>query len=420
VQSGGSGGRLTQDGAAARQAELRFRIDGLARLRKLVGLPASRDIPREQWALIEAQLDGARRRLLARVAETETALALGRADRHELVDELGGIELALTRAYTLFDTYMDVLTQRLAPDLGSLLAGCDTIAADAMRRPHPTLAKLPRPLVYCDRGFGASYLREGVLMPDGSLNPLPLIQIPYARLREKHTLPSILHEAGHAALHGIGLREPLAAAMRTALTRTGAPPMIADAFARWTRELGPDFWTFGLAGAAQASTLRDLLSIPRLEVLRLAPGDPHPPPWLRVLSAFDWCRRAWGAGPWHAWEEAWLADYPLAAAPPNVRSVLDAARRAIPAATTALFTTRFRTLDDRSLPELFDLAALAPSALAARVRGVTPSSVEFAALRPCEQLAVFRWLHDTGRHPAERLDEAMTAWLQRLGTTSRG
>lgn len=406
----------TQEGVAAHQTELRFRIDGLARLRELVGLPAARDLPRTQWALIEAQLDGARSRLLARVAKVEAALARGGA-RPDLVDELGGIELALTRAYTLFDTYMDVLTQRLAPELGGLLAGCDAIAADAIRRPHPELADLPRPVVYCDRGFGASFLREGVPMPDGSRNPLPLIQIPYARLREKHTLTSILHEAGHAGLRGLGLIEPLAHAMRVAMTRSGAPPMVADAFARWTRELGPDFWTFGLAGAAQASTLRDLLAMPRPDVLRLAPGDPHPPPWLRVLCAFDWCRRAWGAGPWDAWERAWLADYPLAAAPPNARPLLDAARRAIPAATTALFTTRFRALGDRTLADLFDLATLAPSTLAARVQGATPSSAEFAALRPCEQLAVFRWLHDTGRHPAERLDEAMTAWLRRLGTT---
>ena len=84
-------------------------------------------------------------------------------------------------AFTFFDTYMDVLTQRRSPELGPVLAGCDVLAG--MRWPGASDATRRPPLVFCDRGFGASIVRESVPFPDGTPNPMPLIQIPYSRLK---------------------------------------------------------------------------------------------------------------------------------------------------------------------------------------------------------------------------------------------
>ena len=57
--------------------------------------------------------------------------------RRQLNNSLGQMELNMSKAYAFFDTYMDVLTQRHTPELGALLAGCDVLAWDAMRKSTP-------------------------------------------------------------------------------------------------------------------------------------------------------------------------------------------------------------------------------------------------------------------------------------------
>lgn len=389
-----------------RRPSLRYRIQALPRLRALVGLGSREDIRPAQWALIERQLTASAERLLARVQQVEAAPD-GTADR-DVNAALGEIELDLSKAFTFFDTYMDVLTQRRSPELGPQLAGCDALAEDALRRDHRALRDIIRPLVYCDRGFGASFLRDGVPMPDGSANPIPLIQIPYARLREKHALTSVLHEAGHYAFNRMALHEPLANAVSAALCAAGHAPDLGELYASWMRELGPDFWTFGSAGAAHASGLRELLALPARVVLKIEPRDPHPPPFLRVLLAFAWCRRAWGAGDWDAWEADWLRTFG------DGGIEMAAGRAAIPAVTAMLFTTRFAALDGRTLPDLFDLDTLRPADLLGRMRGLNQESREFLLLRPSVQLCVFRLTHESARATPEVIDHAMTRWLMRL------
>jgi hypothetical protein len=48
-------------------------------------------------------------------------------------------------------------------------------------------------------------------------------------------------------------------------------------FADWSSELGPDFWAFGCAGAAQAATARDVLALPARAALTVRLGAVHPP-----------------------------------------------------------------------------------------------------------------------------------------------
>lgn len=404
----------------SRIRSLRYRIDSLPRLRTLVGLAPEEDIRPEQWTLIETQLIAARGRLLFRIDEAEARRLAGAGTDRELNAELGAVELDLAKAFTFFDTYVDVLTQRRSPELGPLLAGCDALAWDALKRDLEALRGVLRPLVYCDRGFGASFLRDGVPMPDSSPNPLPLIQIPYARLREKHTLTSVLHEAGHEAMNRLGLKRPLAAAAEESVRRAGGPPALAEMVGLWMRELGPDFWTFGASGAAQASGIRELLALPPRDVYKISPGDPHPPPFLRVLLSIDWCRRAWGPGVWDEWEAEWLEFYPPDAAPEPWRDVLTAARKLTPVVTAMLFSTRFGGLEGRTFPEVFNLDTLEPAKLIGRVQGLDAGSPEFRSLRPCEQLSVFRWMREAGRATPERLDESMTRWLAGLSKPARG
>ena len=331
---------------------------------------------------------------------------------------LGEVELDLSRAFTFFDTYMDVLTQRRSPELGAILAGCDVLAEEAMRREHPALRLVEPPLVYCDRGFGASIVRESVPFPDGSPNPMPLIQIPYARLKQKYNLTSILHEAGHQALTRMNLVGVLPRAFRAALAGAGAPAEIRDLYALWAFELGPDFWAFCLAGAAEANALRDLFALPPAHALRIVFADPHPPPYMRALLAFAWCRQMWGRGPWDAWEAEWNALYPLRAAPPETRRLLMRARAYVGVVGDVLFQTRFAALGGRALPDLFDLAAVGPATLTRIAGGARTGALRLGGLPACAQLGVFHLLRDGGLDEA-RLDKLMTTWLLELGAKQR-
>jgi hypothetical protein len=397
---------------------LQFRIKGLVSLRRLVNLSHEQDISERQWSVLEPQLSAASTQLISRVKSAVNHLLPQASDpeaRRRLNAALARVELDMARAFTFFDTYMDVLTQRRSQELGAILAGCDVLALEAMRRDHPALALVEPPLVYCDRGFGASIVRESVPFPDGTPNPMPLIQIPYSRLREKCNLTSVLHEAGHQGLQRLGLVGPLANALRAALDRAAAPAPVRDLYGMWAFEVGPDFWAFCLSGVAEASAVRDLFAMQPTHAMRISLSDPHPPPYLRALLTFDWCRRAWGRGVWDDWERSWRALYPLEAAPPGTRQLLLQARRRIPLIGQTLFNQRFRQLGGRALPDLFDLPSVAPAEVARMARGARSGVLDLKGLKACTQLAVFSQVRDLHAMSEERLDRIMTQWLRRLG-----
>lgn len=396
---------------------LRYRIDGLAELRRLIRLAPDSDISARQWAVLEPQLHEARNRISRRVKSASSSYyASGGTSgaASALTASLGRAEMDLARAYGFFDTYMDVITQRHSHELGPLLAGCDVLAFDAMRRDHPALRIIEPPLVFCDRGFGASIIREDVAFPDGTPNPMPLIQIPYSRLRQKCNLTSILHEAGHQALVRTGMVQPLADAFRLALRGAGA--IQQQLAAQWAFEIGPDFWSFCLSGVGAAATLLDILALPPRHVYRILPADPHPPPYLRTLLGFECCRQLWGRGIWDGWEEEWRTMYPLgtgvARAP---RRVLEAFRRELPRLAETLLATRFRPLERRRLSDLFDLRVLHPQRIETIVDAARQGTLRLAGLPAAAHLGVFRVLRERLDLPEEKLDALMSRWLLGLG-----
>ena len=248
-------------------------------------------------------------------------------------------------------------------------------------------------------------------MPGGNLNPMALIEIPYTRLMEKCNLTSILHEAGHEVMVRLGLREILPVMVRAALKRQSAPKEVQEYFALWMSEIGPDFWTFLCSGIAAAGGIREILTLPPAMMYRVSWTDPHPPPWLRVLLNFEWCRQTWGTGIWDDWEREWLALYPLKLAPPAARKLLKEGQSVLPIVARALLQTRFKTLGGRAIAGLFNLNVLSPHHLQRRIVG---GKVDLRGLRPCEHLGVFRWLKEKIRPAPERMDRMMADWLQKL------
>lgn len=402
-----------------RAAALRARV--FPELRELVALPREADLSERQWSALASTLQGERARLLRKVALAQRLLQRGRSadDARRVNALLGEIELALSQSFVFFDTYVDVLTQRASARLGPLMAGCDMLARDALKRPHPLLAASADPLVYCDRGFGASMLRAGVRFPGGARNPVPLIQIPYEKLHRKYTLSSIYHEAGHEATVRLGLQRELQALLRRAVLDAGGSGTQADLFALWSNEIGPDFWAFCGCGPAQALGARDILALPPANVFRIGAGDPHPPPYLRVRLAFEWCRQQWGPGDWDAHDRDWQLLYPLHALSRATRRFFEHTAALLPAVATALRGGALHALGGRPIAALFDLDALAPAQLEAAGSEVKRGRLDFRQLAPGAQLAVFRWVRDRSLLDEAATDRVMTRWLHKLSDMRR-
>jgi len=121
-----------------------LRIGELSSLRRVVALPQGSDITKHQWAALQLQLDAVEARLktrLKRAADQHLGTVEQLQSARNLNGALGAIEMELSRAFTFFDTYMDVLTQRHTPGLGRLLAGCDAVLM-CEPSPGPQMAAL--------------------------------------------------------------------------------------------------------------------------------------------------------------------------------------------------------------------------------------------------------------------------------------
>ena len=398
---------------------LRSRTTRLTNLRKMLSLQASQDISTEQWEVLESQLTAVSNaiRQNLRIYTDQYFSERNKPEiRQILVNLLGELEMELTTAYNFYDTYMDILTQRLSSDVGMMLKGCDVIAAHALQRGN--LAEISvAPLVYCDRGFGASTLREGVNVSKDTPNPIPFIAIPYSRISEKYNLISIFHEVGHQALVKLNMVNVWQRVFRQALTVAGAPPLIATLYANWSRELVPDFWAFCLSGMAQTCSIRDVLVLPARMMFNISPVQPHPPSYLRFLISTEWCRQLWGKGEWDEWEREWILLYPLSQLDTTTRQIIDKAKSYIPVAARVLIRTRFKKLDNKPLTSLFELDTLSPERLR---RLATLNEVKKEAFQKNAigvQLAAFRLLREKHEVKQADIDEVMNGWLKGLGNS---
>lgn len=400
----------------------RIRIEGLSTLREVVSLPPHSDITKRQWQILESELKATEARLIRRLKRGAGAYLSQPGNvvaARSLNSLLGELELEMTKAFTFFDTFMDILTQRHTPELGQLLAGCDALALDSIRKPHPALRMVEPPIVGCDRGFGAKTFREYVRFPGGNFNPMPLVQIPYSRMKEKYNLTSVLHEVGHEAMVRCGLKGALPKAIRSGLSRAGAPQAICDLYALWSSEIGPDFWSFCGSGLAHAGAIKEILALPPAHTFRISWNDPHPPPYLRSLLCFDWCRQVWGTGIWDRWDHEWRDLYPVETAPRSTRTLLRKLSEFIPAVTSILMRTRFRSLNGKRIADLFDMAMLAPSELKRRVADAKNGHVDLRGTPPSSHLGVFRLIKEREVLDEETLDALMTRWLIMLAGNKR-
>ena len=395
---------------------LRTRAKALTGLREEVGLPPDRDLKKEQWDALSGQLGRVSVGLSQRLRTYTDRFLADRGNpvvRRQLVEFLGRIELEVTEAFTFYDTYMDLLTQRLSAPLGELLRGCDVIAFDGFRRGFLAEITLP-PVVYCERGFGASTLRENINILPNVPNPMQFIAIPYSRLLEKYNLISIYHEVGHQALVKLNLVRLFEKVFDEQLAKAGAPDLLRTLFVNWSREVGPDFWAFCLTGMAQTASLRDVLFLPQKHITCINTSQQHPPAYLRFLISVHWCRHLWGKGDWDDWEKEWKEIYPVKNLDKVTREVILTVERFLPLIAKIYCDTRYKKLDNQPLASLFSIETLTPDALKAMANEKAVTSAAFKAKPIGFQLAVFRLMREDRRYKLSYLDKTMREWLRTI------
>ena len=395
---------------------IRNRAKMLSGLRSMISLQPKQDIQKEQWDVLENQLSSVSNKIIQQLRGVGDRF-LSEKDkvpvRKFVINRLGELELELNDAYSFYDTFMDILTQRLSDDIGPLLKGCDAIAQDAMRR--GMIADLTvSPLVYCDRGFGAATLREGVSIFKGIPNPIPFISIPYSRLNEKYNLISINHEVGHEALVKLNLVAPLANLFKATAHKAGAPSLIQNLYANWSKELGPDYWAFCLSGMAQTCSLRDVLILPKTYMFQVSASAVHPPAYLRFLISTEWCRQFWGRGDWDDWEKDWTELYAPEDMDEATCEIIKAARKYIPAIAKACVHTTFKSLGNKPIHSLFDMKNLKPELLQKFITAEGIKQAAFKKLSIGSQLAVFRLMRENRVLKQSQIDQYMNKWLKEI------
>lgn len=266
------------------------------------------------------------------------------------------------RVETTLDFYADAINTRTNPRIAGYLRACDTLAHRSMAQLLDLLGKpTPVALTYIDKGLGASILKAGLRLWDGtSMNPVAAIKI------TRHNLlrpTALIHEAGHQVAHIIGWNEELASSLVTDLT--DAPAGVAETWAGCASEMAADAFAFVHTGYASVAGLHDVLAGEEALVFRHTPGDPHPISYIRVLLGVEMCRQFYGAGPWDDLARSWMQLYPLERASGATQSLLRASLPLLPKIVNVMLRKPMRAFDGRPLAALINPDRVKPETLLA-------------------------------------------------------
>ncbi|MFZ5893593.1 MAG: hypothetical protein ACOY0T_21200 [Myxococcota bacterium] len=299
----------------------------------------------------------------SRAAESATAL-------RELQQRLLRFRRQFMRAETTLDFYADAINTRTSPHMAGLLRACDILANRSMSLVLDQLGQnAPVVLTYIDKGLGASILKAGLRLWDGGAeNPAAVIKIVRHNLKRPTAL---IHEAGHQVAHIVGWNRELAATLESGLADESDP--IADAWSSWASEIAADAFAFVHTGYASVAALHDVLAGDGSFVFQHTPGDPHPISYLRVLLGVEACRYFYGAGPWDGLAASWKAAYPLGAASPNTRRLIEQSLPLLARIVRLTLDTPQRAFGNRSLRALVRPERVSPTELHALEQRLGPS-----------------------------------------------
>lgn len=388
------------------------KLRSLTAIRQLVTLDKSVDLTAKQWNSVETLLFTIKKDLSLNL---QTAIQFKNFNDpislKQMNNIIGETEMRLDKAIKIFDTYIDIITQRQSKILGKLLGGCDVFATSAMRQKHSLLQFIETPIVSLEGYYGAAVLREGVNFY-GYKNLNSLIQIPYSMLVSSYLLTSLAHEAGHVVMPKLGMDIVFPKMISQIMKDVSAPTHVNDLFTFWFRELFADLFAFFCCGKAQ-SGIRDLLALSDSLVFNIRLDDPHPTNYIRVLLSFEWCRQLWGNGEWDQWEEQWLRLYTIKSSQQKNIKTLEELIQFVPIFSKGIMKATIPHLKIR-LIDLFDMKPLSPSNLDSFASNPDMFKYRLKDLTPCHQFAVLRHIYDKNILNGRQCNKLIHKWLYML------
>ena len=324
------------------------------------------------WNSLERYLGLSIRQHLTRVVEklnregTSLQAALdtvsSAADLEAVRRKLLAFRAFYLRIETTLDFFADAINTRTSSRIAGFLRACDTLAHRSMAQLLDQLGKpTPVALTYLETGVGASILKAGLRLWDGtSVNPVAAIKI------TRHNLlrpTALIHEVGHQCAHIVGWSEELSSALGAGLAN--APAGVAAAWASWASEIAADAFAFVHTGYASVAALHDVLDGGPGMVFRHTPGDPHPISYLRVLLGVEMCRQFYSDGPWDDLARSWTQLYPLQRAPAATDALLRASLPLLPNIVNITLRQPMRAFDGRPLVSLINPDRVKPETLLA-------------------------------------------------------
>ena len=323
----------------------------------------------EAWANIERYvgvalrggLKQAREQLKREAAVVRASFnaARSKADLDRVANHVGLLRARYLQTELLVDFYVSAVRARMNPEVGLQLRACDVMADRVVRGALDQLnVKTPPIMTYFTTGIGASIMRIGTRLWDGSLSPIAAIRLTY---HNRFRTTSLFHEAGHQVA---GITDWNGDFRRLLLSSlSGAGNEVTETLAGWASEIAADAFAFACSGYAAVVALSDVVAGRGAEVFRFLPGDPHPISYVRVLLGVEMCRRFYGMGPWDDLAGAWQQFYPIRDAPPIANALVSAMIPLLPRVVDAALLTRLPCFRGRTFAEFVDPQRVSPAAL---------------------------------------------------------
>jgi hypothetical protein len=318
----------------------------------------------------------------------------------------------------LVDFYVDAVRSRMNPELGAQLRACDVMAERAVGGALERLGRrVPPIMTYFKPGRGASILRPGTRLWDGSLSRVAAIKLTW----HNRVQPTALtHECGHLVAGFTGWNEDFARALRARLAESA--PLVALQVATWASEIAADSFAFAYTGFASVATLADVVSGRGAQVFRFIDFDPHPVSYLRVLLGVEMCRRFYGMGPWDELAAAWQALHRLTEAPALVASLIAATIPVLPSIVDLALLTPMPGFSGQRLSDLVDPQRVAPAALRQMERdaGAAAFSSSHWIWTECLRLTALSGLrYATEPEQGRQILQQQEDWMVRLGNMTQ-
>jgi hypothetical protein len=318
----------------------------------------------------------------------------------------------------LVDFYVDAVRSRMNPEVGAQLRACDVMAERAVGGALERLGRRAPPIMtYFKPGRGASILRPGTRLWDGSLSRIAAIKLTWHNRLQPTALT---HECGHLVAGLTGWNDDFARALRAQLA--GASPLVAAQIAAWASEIAADSFAFACTGFAAIATLADVVSGHGGQVFRYIESDPHPISYLRVLLGVEMCRRFYGMGPWDELAGAWQALHRLTDASSLAAGLTIATTPLLPRIVDLALLTPMPAFAGQRLADLVDPQRVAPAALRQMQReaGAAAFKSSHWIWTECLRLTALSGLrYATEPEAGRQILQEQEDWMVRLGNMSQ-